>query len=312
MSGSPTLADLLALVKGDELAAELGTIRSALSGSETRVYLVGGLVRDLLLGRSSRDIDLAVDGPETPAVDRLAAVLGGVPRRHPPFMTAGLETPRGFAVDLGRLRRETYREPGALPEVEPGDLAADLHRRDFTVNAMAVELTAESAPLIDLHHGRKDLAARRLRVLHPGSFRDDPTRVLRGIRLAGEIGFAFDRETRELAAEPTIAAALERVSGYRLWRELRGCFRTPRAAHQAVAQLADLGLTAAIHPALAGATLPTVGEEGTGPLESLAAWSSGLAPVERWELARRLALTRRERRAIGAGSRDRGRPRRRR
>lgn len=312
MSSPPTLADLLAPLEGSGLAAELGAIRKALNGSGARVYLVGGLVRDLLLGRSSRDVDLAVEGPETPVIDRLATALGGVPRRYPPFMTTGLETPRGFTVDLGRLRRETYREPGALPEVEPGDLADDLFRRDFTVNAMAVELVTKSSPLIDLHQGREDLLARRLRVLHPGSFRDDPTRVLRGIRFAGEIGLAFDRETRKLAAQPMTAAALQRVSGHRLWRELRHCFRTPRTVRHAIAELADLGLAAAIHPGLAGVTLPRDGEEGAGPLESLAAWSVGLDRAERRELAQRLALTREEQRAIGVEPRDRRRTRRRR
>lgn len=306
MPGPPTLADLLTPVEGSELAAELEAIRRALSGGGVRVYLVGGLVRDLLLGRSSRDVDLAVDGPETEVMDRLAEALGGVPRHHPPFLTAGLETARGFTVDVARLRRETYREPGALPEVEPGDLAEDLGRRDFTVNSMAMALTEESSPLIDFHDGLEDLAARRLRVLHSDSFSDDPTRVLRGIRLAEEIGLAFDDGTRELAAEPATGAALRRVSGFRIWRELRRCFRTREAARRAVAELAALDLSGAIHPALARVSTPADLDKDAGPLASLAAWCRELDPLERGELAQRLALTREERRAIGARPRGRG------
>lgn len=169
---------------------ELEAVREA---SEAPVYLVGGAVRDLLLGRSRADLDLVVEGDAA----ALAARLGATTAEHERFGTAKVVLD-GHEVDIATARRETYPEPGALPVVEPADsIEQDLARRDFTINAMALSLEDPAEP-IDAHGGRADLGAGQLRVLHAGSFVDDPTRALRAARYAARFGFALEPETERL------------------------------------------------------------------------------------------------------------------
>jgi tRNA nucleotidyltransferase (CCA-adding enzyme) len=177
------------------------------------VYLVGGAVRDLLLGRGRADIDLVVEGD--PA--RLAAALGAEPvAEHERFGTLKMALD-GEEVDIAAARRETYARPGALPSVAVGTpIRTDLARRDFTVNAMAVPL-AEPRELIDPYDGQADLERGVLRVLHDGSFVDDPTRAIRAARYAARFGFAIEAGTEELLR----ATDLGTVSPERRWSELR-------------------------------------------------------------------------------------------
>jgi tRNA nucleotidyltransferase (CCA-adding enzyme) len=176
-------------------------------------------VRDLLLGRGRADIDVAVEGD----VAELARRLGGETRAHERFGTASIRVD-GLEVDLAATRSETYARPGALPEVRPATLAADLARRDFTVNAMAVPLHGEPE-LIDPHGGLDDLRQGELRVLHPRSFEDDPTRALRAARYAARYGFTLERATAELIRR----ADLSTVSGDRTETELRKLAAEPTA-----------------------------------------------------------------------------------
>jgi len=162
---------------------------------ETPVYLVGGAVRDLLLGRERSDVDVVVEG-DAPA---LAGRLGGEVVEHARFSTAKAMV-GALEIDLASARAETYAAPGALPEVRPATLAEDLDRRDFTINAMAIPLQGE-AELIDPLGGAADLDAGILRILHRGSFRDDPTRALRAARYAARFGFTPERETSSLLRE---------------------------------------------------------------------------------------------------------------
>ena len=191
------------------------TLAAATAGLDG-VHLVGGAVRDLLLGGRPRELDVVVDGDPAELIARLAT---GRPSaevvRHGRFGTASVPVDGAAAVDIARSRRERYARPGALPEVEPAPLDEDLLRRDFTVNAIAVslpggDLSAAPAAL-------DDLAAGRLRVLHDGSFSDDPTRLLRLARLRVRLGFAVEAHTAELAA----LADLESVSLARIGAELR-------------------------------------------------------------------------------------------
>ena len=158
------------------------------------VYLVGGAVSDLLLGRGRADIDLVVEGD--PAA--LAAALGAEPRAaHSRFGTLKVDLD-GHEIDIAAARRETYARPGALPIVDVGaPIRTDLARRDFTVNAMAVAL-AEPRELIDPHDGQVDLEAGVLRVIHAGSFVDDPTRAIRAARYAARFGFVLEPGTEAL------------------------------------------------------------------------------------------------------------------
>jgi tRNA nucleotidyltransferase (CCA-adding enzyme) len=175
------------------------------------VYLVGGAVRDLLLGRGRADIDLVVEGDAAALASRLGADVVS----HERFATAKVSLD-GHEVDIASARAESYPHPGALPVVEPASgLEADLARRDFTINAMAIPLRGEPIP-IDPHGGRADLDAGLLRVLHPGSFLDDPTRALRAARYAARFGFELEPETAALLR----AADLSTVSADRRDAEL--------------------------------------------------------------------------------------------
>jgi len=220
---APSLASRLEALDG------IAKLRRSLSGS--RVYLVGGAVRDLLRGATRADLDLVVEG------DAVAVASGlGLPvRAHDRFGTASVDLD-GLRVDLASARRERYERPGALPVVEPAPLADDLARRDFTVNAMGLPLFG-AVELIDPHGGLGDLEARRLRVLHPLSFVDDPTRALRAARYAARLGFELEPATAELVS----ATSLESVSAERIEAELR---RTvlDGAASAALRLLASWGL----------------------------------------------------------------------
>ncbi len=196
---------------------ELEAVREA---AEDPVYLVGGAVRDLLLGHPRADVDLVVEGDAT----ALAARLGGASAEHDRFGTVKVEV-EGHEVDIATARTETYPEPGALPEVTPAaSVEADLDRRDFTINAMAIPLSGE-ARLIDPHGGREDLERRLLRVLHGGSFADDPTRAVRAARYASRFGFTLEPETDRLLRQAdlaTVSADRRRAELERLAAEPNG------------------------------------------------------------------------------------------
>jgi tRNA nucleotidyltransferase (CCA-adding enzyme) len=174
------------------------------------VHLVGGAVRDLALGRVPHEIDLVVEGDPDP----LIAALGGADVEHERFGTAVVH-----GIDIVRARAEHYAQPGALPEVRPGDIDDDLRRRDFTVNAMAVALADATVHAVE--HAGEDLEARLLRVLHDRSFLDDPTRLWRLVHYAVRLGFTIEEHTRELAEEAVAAGAPSTVSGTRMGNELR-------------------------------------------------------------------------------------------
>jgi tRNA nucleotidyltransferase (CCA-adding enzyme) len=172
---------------------ELDAVRDA---ATEPVYLVGGAVRDLLLGRGRADIDLVIEGDAA----RLAARLGADVVSHERFATAKVELD-GHEVDIAAARSEAYPQPGALPVVAPAaSVEADLSRRDFTINAMAIPLRDEPR-LIDPHGGRADLGVGLLRVLHGRSFQDDPTRALRAARYAVRFDFELEPGTAALLRE---------------------------------------------------------------------------------------------------------------
>lgn len=194
-------------------------------------WLVGGAVRDLLLGGTRADLDLVVEGDAA----EVAALLGAEPKSHERFGTASVDL-GGVRVDVARARRETYAHPGALPEVQPASLADDLARRDFTVNAMALPLFGE-AELLDPYGGTADLEAGLLRVLHARSFEDDPTRALRAARYTARLGLRLDDETAKLLS----GADLGSVSEDRVDAELRRLL-AEQSAPEALTFLADWGL----------------------------------------------------------------------
>ena len=183
-----------------------------------RCALVGGVVRDLLLHRHHEDpwrglpdLDVVVEGRAADLVQRLPKALErrfgfSIPlslQEHGAFGTfeVELELPAEFGgtwlLDVASARQETYPEPGENPTVRPGSLRDDLARRDFAVNAMALELS--TGELLDFHHGQSDLSARQLNLLHSSSLRDDPTRWVRGARYAARLGFQFSKATQQQA-----------------------------------------------------------------------------------------------------------------
>jgi tRNA nucleotidyltransferase (CCA-adding enzyme) len=208
---------------------ELDRLRDAAGGSP--LYLVGGAVRDLLLGRPRGDVDVVVEG-DAPAVARR---LGGDAIEHQRFSTAKAALGE-VEIDLASARAESYPKPGALPEVRPAGLLEDLARRDFTVNAMALPLQGEPQ-LIDPHSGRPDLQAGLLRVLHERSFVDDPTRALRAARYAARFDFELERRTAELLREADLAT----VSADRRAAELLRLASEPEGA-RGLGLAADWGL----------------------------------------------------------------------
>jgi tRNA nucleotidyltransferase (CCA-adding enzyme) len=190
------LAELLASLEGIERIAD--------AAGDVPAYLVGGAVRDLLLGHTGRtDIDVVVEGPVGPIAER----LGGEVRAHERFATATVRAGE-LVADLATARTEVYERPGALPDVRPAKLEQDLARRDFTINAMAIPLSGKPR-LIDPHGGRTDLERGTLRVLHDGSFRDDPTRALRAARYAARLEFEPDPATERLLREADLGTVSE-------------------------------------------------------------------------------------------------------
>lgn len=173
-------------------------------------YLVGGVVRDLLLGREVADLDVAIEG----AAEALSDLPGFSLERDALFLTGRLEQ-GDVKIDVAQTRSESYPAPGALPEVRPATIAEDLARRDFTINAMAFPLSGERE-LLDPHHGLDDLRAGLLRILHEGSFADDPTRALRAARYAARFGFELELDTERLLRETDLTT----VSEDRIGKEL--------------------------------------------------------------------------------------------
>lgn len=216
-------------------------------GENPTAYLVGGPVRDLLLGINLTDIDITVSGNSERFGRELAQNLGGSIEAHSQFGT--LELMHGdISVDIAMTRSESYSNPGALPDVESGSLDADLARRDFTVNSMAVDITPSGwGELIDNHFGRRDLMFRKLRVIHEGSFVDDPTRILRALRYEYRLGFQIESNTLEYMKRD--AHYLGEVSGSRIFGELSKILVSDgRSETLRVAE--ERGILTAIHPSL--------------------------------------------------------------
>lgn len=207
-----------------ELLAEVGRLAEA---AGARAFAVGGVVRDALIDGSARraradgrDLDVVVEGDAIAVARRVAGALGGTLTVHPSFGTASIEGLRPGRLDLVTARAERYAAPGALPTVRAGTILDDLARRDFGVNAMAVELASGGLRLLDPLGGRQDMLRRRLRVLHPLSFVEDPTRIFRAARYAARLGFSLERATLRAQALALRLAPYPALSGARVAAEI--------------------------------------------------------------------------------------------
>lgn len=187
-----------------------------------RAFLVGGAVRDVLRAAvlERADLDVVVEGDGLALARALGEEQGAGVTEHVRFLTASIRRPSGERIDVATARSERYEAPGALPRVMPASILPDLGRRDFTINAMAVEVSGGDMRLCDPHGGRGDLARRRLRILHPLAFVDDPTRVFRGARYAARLDLVYDGWTAACQALALRVSAYPALSGPRIAAEL--------------------------------------------------------------------------------------------
>jgi tRNA nucleotidyltransferase (CCA-adding enzyme) len=231
---------LLELVKDiSEQAAKLGQ----------RVYLVGGVVRDLLLGYPNFDLDLVIEGDAVKLAQQVAETSQAKLLAHHRFGTAKLRY-ENFTLDLATARRETYAKPGALPAVTPGTLKDDLIRRDFSINAMAISLASNDyGELVDPYQGKNDLEHCLIRILHPESFSDDATRILRAVRYEQRLGFELETQTAQLLKRDI--PMLDTISGDRIRHELELIFKE-KLPEFVINRLGELGVLPRISPFLKG------------------------------------------------------------
>jgi len=284
------------------------------------VYLVGGVARDLLLKRENWDLDLTVEGDGIAfarlVADRYGAGLAVFER----FATARLAFPDGLKMDIATTRRESYAQPAVLPTVQPASIEEDLSRRDFTINAIAVQLNPRQfGRLLDPYGGQRDLRARTIRVLHAGSFQDDPTRIFRAIRFEQRFGFRLERTTVHLLAQAASTNLIQQLSGPRLQNEILLLF----AEHdpvRAISRLAQLKLLRFLHRRLC--YTKNVKRVVTAVPKAFAWWASRFpdsvidrpivylmalsnesSPVVVAAMIRRLALSREQAKNVSAGGR---------
>jgi tRNA nucleotidyltransferase (CCA-adding enzyme) len=256
------------------------------------LYLVGGTVRDILLGQTPADLDLTGAGVDDGFAPVLAAELGGQLVSRSQFGTAHVRAD-GVLIDLAMARQERYEKPGALPTVSPAQsVEDDLRRRDFSINAMAMALSKRRwGRLVDPLGGLDDLERRRIRVLHSQSFVDDATRIFRAVRYSVRMEFALEEGTLELLKGHL--RLIETIGGERVWNELERMFMEKRAV-AVVRRAEELGVLSAVVPGLVlppgglGA-LPS-GDARVKRLLALMAWP--VLPLRTAALVKRLHLSR--------------------
>ncbi len=213
-------------------------------------YLVGGMIRDLLLHRDNMDVDIVVEGDGIKFADTFAQKYGCQVAAHRRFGTARLIFQDRFKIDVATARTESYHAPAALPQVHGGILRQDLYRRDFTINTLAIDLSSNHfGQLVDYFGGWDDLHQGVIRVLHGLSFIDDPTRALRAIRFATRFNFRISQDTERLMKSAVDSRVLEKLTGKRLWAELKNLLQEkhPIAAMQMLQQYRLLSF---VHPAV--------------------------------------------------------------
>jgi len=211
----------------DELQKLLKEISQKCHDLDFKAYIVGGAVRDMLLGVKFTDVDITVVGDALRLAEALKDSYGYRSEEHPFFKTVTLDTGGQYSIDIATARRETYSNPAALPEIYPSGLYDDLSRRDFTINTMAVAM--DNFRFVDYFGGYSDLCNGLIRVLHDISFVDDPTRILRGIRLEIRYGFRMDDKTEKLMKESIKAKYPMALSSERILTEMELILSEPRS-----------------------------------------------------------------------------------
>lgn len=212
------------------------------------VYVVGGFVRDLLIGRENLDIDIVVEGNAVDFACQLAQVWESKVQAHYQFKTATITRFDGLKLDFVSARNETYPSPGALPSVEYGTITEDLRRRDFSINALAIRLQPNTfGELVDCTDGLQDLRAGRIRVLHAHSFIDDPTRIFRAIRYEARYNFQIAKSDQQRILDAINQGVLNLISGQRVQNEIDHIL-LEEAAPQMIKRMDEFDLFGTIHP----------------------------------------------------------------
>lgn len=247
----PSVLEILRHILPPETRSILKTASRLAEEKGYDAFLVGGMVRDLLMGRSDSDVDLVVEGRGIAFARLLAKELKGRLRSHKKFGTAVIVLKSGLRIDVATARTEYYPYPAALPQVETASIRQDLYRRDFSVNAMAVSLTGESyGELLDFFGGRRDLEKRQIRILHNLSFVEDPTRIFRAVRFEQRFGFTIEPQTEAMARRAVEMEFVGELTGPRIREELVDILCEPSCI-RAVKRLEDLGALRRLHPDLA-------------------------------------------------------------
>jgi tRNA nucleotidyltransferase (CCA-adding enzyme) len=223
-----------------------------------RAYVVGGFVRDILLRKENWDIDIVVEGNGIDFADKLASALGGeVKAAHHRFGTALVILPQHLKLDVVTARTEFYAQPAALPQVEASSLKADLFRRDFTINAMAIQINAEDfGQLKDYFGGQQDLKAGLIRVLYAVSFIDDPTRIFRAVRFEQRYNFRIEQDTEHYIQNALKLNLMGKLSFPRIFAEVMLILAEDQPA-KALGRLSEFGVLSWIHPRLVEANIAT-------------------------------------------------------
>ncbi len=217
---------------------------------QVKAYLVGGMVRDLLLNVPNFDVDIVIEPAAIPFAEHLSKIFGGAVRTYPQFNTATLTTPDGITIDLVTARTEFYANPAALPEVEYSTIKQDLYRRDFTINTMAIDLVSSRyGQLLDFFNARADLDEGLIRVLYNLSFVEDPTRILRAIRFEQRYHFQIEPETLRFLHNALEHDLLSKVSEERIRAELEQLLAEDNAPH-VILRMHELGVLDAVLPGI--------------------------------------------------------------
>ena len=309
--------DLLRLMRDPNLLPPekqtlLSDIAAQAAAMDIPCYIVGGFVRDLLLGKPVNDLDVIVEGDAIKFGKSLVKQFGGKLTTHDKFHTAIWHLPSTFdpsagsgqrfqpsTLDLITARKETYQHPGALPTIQPSMIDDDLRRRDFTINAMAVRLDGDHfGELLDPLNGQVDLEKRIVRVLHPRSFVDDPTRIFRAIRYEARYSFNLEPSTLN-SINPEALAVITRLSGERIRHELDLIFEEENSS-QMILRAGSLGIFEKIHPDLPLFDPAYSDFLDTGPILDISAsrivmgymlWLMDLMEAEIMSIAERLNFT---------------------
>ena len=259
----------------------LNALRRCAVDQAMPLYLVGGPVRDAMMGLPVHDLDFVLEG-DAPALAReVAAELGGDVVSHHAFGTASVNLGPD-RMDIVTARRETYPYPGSLPQVYPGTIEDDLARRDFSINAMAVRLGAAHEGPIDPHGGLADLKAGIVRALHPGSFADDPTRIFRAARYEKRLGFRIETETLLWMKEAVASGRIQRLTPDRVRHEIEHILEE-RSPGPPLSRLAELGVLSQLAPEFCSLPVAELLTSATGeatPMLYLAALAYPLTPAQ--------------------------------